>query len=150
MSITDVQRSFARGLDGKGACKTAAIDMEDGGRRQRLSFHVVGPTGAAYLSESIPIDMSSNLNISCGSNALSIGIRGENNSVGQICAFYTAQSVDYQFYTAGLLRLNLTAGGHILLPSGLVNAANDGAAAAGGVPVTGLYRNGSVVMFRVS
>lgn len=57
MSITDVQRSFARGLDGKGSCKTAAIDMEDGGRRQRLSFHVVGPTGAAYLSESIPIDM---------------------------------------------------------------------------------------------
>lgn len=57
MSITDVQRSFARGLDGKGSCKTAAIDLEEGGHRQRLSFHVVGPTGAAYLSESIPIDM---------------------------------------------------------------------------------------------
>jgi len=30
VSITDVQRSFARGLDGKGSCKAATIDMEDG------------------------------------------------------------------------------------------------------------------------
>ena len=37
------------------------------------------------------------------------------------------------------------------LPSaGLVNAANDGAAAAAGVPVNGTYRNGSVLMVRVT
>lgn len=35
------------------------------------------------------------------------------------------------------------------IPGGLINAANDAAAAAAGVPVTGLYRNGSVVMIRV-
>jgi len=33
--------------------------------------------------------------------------------------------------------------------SGLVNAANDAAAAAAGVPVHGTYRNGSVLMVRV-
>jgi hypothetical protein len=33
---------------------------------------------------------------------------------------------------------------------GLQNFANDVAAAAGGIPLTGLYRNGSVVMVRVS
>lgn len=33
--------------------------------------------------------------------------------------------------------------------TGLGNYANDAAAAAGGVPVTGVYRNGSVLMFRV-
>ncbi len=33
--------------------------------------------------------------------------------------------------------------------SGLVNAANDAAAAVGGVPVTGVYRNGSVLMVRI-
>lgn len=36
------------------------------------------------------------------------------------------------------------------LPTGkLVNAANDAAAAAAGVPVNGTYRNGSVLMVRV-
>lgn len=33
--------------------------------------------------------------------------------------------------------------------TGLGNYANDAAAAAGGVPVTGMYRNGSVLMIRV-
>lgn len=33
---------------------------------------------------------------------------------------------------------------------GLSNFANDTAAASGGVPVGGLYRNGSVVMIRVT
>lgn len=32
----------------------------------------------------------------------------------------------------------------------LVNAANDGAAAAAGVPLNGLYRNGSAVQIRVT
>ena len=32
---------------------------------------------------------------------------------------------------------------------GLVNAANDTAAAAAGVPLHGMYRNGSIVMVRV-
>ena len=34
--------------------------------------------------------------------------------------------------------------------AGLVNAANDGAAAAAGVPIAGMYRNGSRLMVRVS
>jgi hypothetical protein len=34
--------------------------------------------------------------------------------------------------------------------AGLLNAANDGAAATGGVPVGGMYRNGSVLMVRVT
>lgn len=58
MSIADVQRAFLRGLDGNGSCKAATIDFENGGRLQRLSFHVVaGSYGAAYLSEAIPADM---------------------------------------------------------------------------------------------
>lgn len=57
MSITDVQRAFVRGLDGKGSCKLANIELEDGGRTQRLNFHVIAATGSAYLSELIPADM---------------------------------------------------------------------------------------------
>lgn len=34
--------------------------------------------------------------------------------------------------------------------AGLANAANDAAAAAAGVPITGMYRNGSVLMVRVA
>lgn len=57
MSVADVQRAFVRGLDGRGSCKVATIDLEDGGRMQRLSFHVVSTgAGAAYLSETIPAD----------------------------------------------------------------------------------------------
>ena len=33
--------------------------------------------------------------------------------------------------------------------TGLVNAANDAAAQAAGVPINGMYRNGSVLMVRV-
>lgn len=57
MSVTDVQRAFLRGLDGHGSCKAATIEFEDGGRTQRLGFHVVSSIGAAYLSEAIPADM---------------------------------------------------------------------------------------------
>lgn len=42
------------------------------------------------------------------------------------------------------------AGGLFGSPVQLVNAANDGAAAASGVPIGGAYRNGSVMMIRVT
>ena len=45
--------------------------------------------------------------------------------------------------------LTVDAAGY-LKPGVLPNYANDVAAASGGVPVGGLYRNGSVVMYRVS
>lgn len=45
--------------------------------------------------------------------------------------------------------VNLTAGKRLRLP-GLVNAANDAAAAAAGVAVNEVYRNGSVLMVRVA
>jgi hypothetical protein len=46
--------------------------------------------------------------------------------------------------------LTITGAGIFTLSQGLGNYANDGAAAAGGIPVNGLYRNGSVVMIRVA
>lgn len=58
MSITDIQRAFVRGLEGRAACRMATLDLEDGGRLQRLSFHVVsGSYGAALLSELIGADL---------------------------------------------------------------------------------------------
>lgn len=50
---------------------------------------------------------------------------------------------------AGVVTKNATSG-VVLLNATLGNYANDGAAATGGVPVGGLYRNGSVLMVRVS
>lgn len=46
---------------------------------------------------------------------------------------------------------NVTTAAQIPVPmiGPLFNAANDAAAAAGGVPINGLYRNGSVVQIRV-
>lgn len=49
----------------------------------------------------------------------------------------------------GDVNLNIAGTGTITLGTQLGNFANDAAAAAGGIPVRGLYRNGSVVMIRV-
>lgn len=46
-------------------------------------------------------------------------------------------------------RISINQAGYITI-SGLVNAANDGAAASAGVPVGAMYRNGSVLMVRVA
>ncbi len=46
--------------------------------------------------------------------------------------------------------LQISGTGLFTLTRGLIDYANDAAAAAGGIPVNGLYRNGSVVQIRVS
>lgn len=51
--------------------------------------------------------------------------------------------------TNNVERMRLSGAGDIML-AGLGNYANDAAAAAGGVQITGLYRNGSQLMIRVS
>lgn len=60
----------------------------------------------------------------------------------QLIASQWVQAVQ-QFLTS------FTNGGYINIGT-LTNAANDGAAAAAGVPVGALYRNGSVVQIRVT
>ena len=50
----------------------------------------------------------------------------------------------------GNFSTNLTVGAALNLSGGLTNAADDTAAAGAGVAVNQLYRNGSVVMIRVS
>jgi uncharacterized protein with LGFP repeats len=47
------------------------------------------------------------------------------------------------------VRWRVNGDGSLLIPQSLGNYANDAAAAAGGVAVTQLYRNGSIVMIRV-
>jgi len=44
----------------------------------------------------------------------------------------------------------VSSGSIIITPSDVLNYATDAAAAAGGVPVGGLYRNGSVIQIRVT
>jgi len=44
----------------------------------------------------------------------------------------------------------ITGAGLITLAQGLSNYANDAAAAGGGIPINGLYRNGSVIQIRVT
>lgn len=48
------------------------------------------------------------------------------------------------------ISLNPLGGGVLIGLSGVPNYANDAAAAGGGVPVGGLYRNGSVLMIRAA
>jgi hypothetical protein len=69
------------------------------------------------------------------------------------------QQVDLQVVINGLQQItvaigNLTKQMAMSVPylpaAGLVNAANDAAAATAGVPINGVYRNGSVLMVRVT
>lgn len=53
------------------------------------------------------------------------------------------------FVTNNVARFKISGAGQVSI-SGLANYANDTAAGAGGVPVDGLYRNGSVLMVRVT
>jgi hypothetical protein len=53
------------------------------------------------------------------------------------------------FVTNNVARFKISGAGQVSI-SGLANYANDTAAASGGVPVDGLYRNGSVLMVRVT
>lgn len=57
---------------------------------------------------------------------------------------------DAQIISNATVRLTATAAGGILVNAGLQNFVDDAAAAAGGIAVNQLYRNGSVVMIRVS
>jgi hypothetical protein len=46
--------------------------------------------------------------------------------------------------------VTFNASGQPVVPDGLEDFADDAAAQAGGIPIGGLYRNGSVVMIRVA
>jgi hypothetical protein len=58
--------------------------------------------------------------------------------------FYTTDSA------SSTLKLEISSTGIFTIAQGLANHADDAAAAGGGIPVNGLYRNGSVVMIRVA
>lgn len=65
-----------------------------------------------------------------------------------------SQSIALNVNAADALRIDASGdtlvAGKLVMSNGLTNAADDAAAASAGVPVNGLYRNGSVVMIRVS
>lgn len=60
-----------------------------------------------------------------------------------VASLGTVTAIPLSIYTNGAVVLTIQSGG-------LGNYANDAAAAAGGVPVKGMYRNGSVLMVRVA
>lgn len=70
----------------------------------------------------------------------------ENLAESSVYIDATASKVDLK--AGNTTRLSVLSTG-VSIP-GLVNAANDAAAATAGVPVNGLYRNGSVLMIRVT
>lgn len=96
------------------------------------------------------------LKTTLGSNApKSLTWRDASNIVGKISITYDGAGHTYMsfgsLYNGGytsteVMRLTPTG----LTLNGLVNATDDAAAAAAGVPVNGLYRNGSVLMIRVA
>lgn len=80
---------------------------------------------------------------SAGSDSLYLQAVNAANSSSASALVFTGQ------FGAALPRFEVTAT-KVIFNSGFPNYANDAAAAAGGVAVGQLYRNGSVVMIRVS
>lgn len=94
-----------------------------------------------YYTDQSVLTTGSN-NILIGSNA-GIGSASTSNTIN-IGGIFTATGTD----TPATAQISLN--GIMVLGSGVINAANDAAAAAAGVPVNGAYRNGSQLMVRVS
>jgi hypothetical protein len=83
----------------------------------------------------------------------------QGNEIARITAHWTdvttgTRTGDLGFYTTNSTtstqKLNISGAGIFTITQGLSNYVDDAAAAAGGIPVNGLYRNGSVVQIRVS
>ena len=70
------------------------------------------------------------------------------NNAGTITELFRVSLAGIQFQP--FLSVNFATGSPIILPSDLVNAANDAGAASGGVGLRQIYRNGSVLMVRVA
>ena len=62
--------------------------------------------------------------------------------------YFTAVTGGFEFQTNGIGRIRIEFSGNMLFLS-LGNYANDAAAAAGGVPIQGVYRNGNILQIRV-
>lgn len=83
-------------------------------------------------------------------NSTSSVIRGVDNTLGASYQPITLGGSQIIFEANGTTeKLRINASGYIIFTGGLGNYANDAAAAAGSVPVNGLYRNGSILMIRV-
>lgn len=97
--------------------------------RQIIAGRALG--GGGFLSADVTIDHDE-----------SLVVPGTFGDATHVARFVVDQEGHVQGVTAVAIVISS-------IPGGLINAANDAAAAAAGVPVTGLYRNGSVVMIRV-
>lgn len=71
------------------------------------------------------------------------------SSRGQVLAFDGSARVPLDL-DASLVSFNINGSSVMTIDATFGNFANDAAAAIGGVPVKGMYRNGSVLMFRVA
>ena len=78
-------------------------------------------------------------------NELAAALNDDANAASNLTTLINARSTAANGTHTGTT--NIAA---VVMSSGLTNAANDSAAASGGVAVNQLYRNGSVVMIRVS
>jgi hypothetical protein len=86
---------------------------------------------------------------SAGANNNMVVANDETTSTARILIQTAGNDISLISATDVQLAAGNVSTGWVKISNGLLNFANDAAAAAGGVPITGLYRNGSVVMIRV-
>lgn len=136
-ATANLQALRIRSIDGLGFLDAApSFVLKGGGATWKNSLPVHSLSGSA------PFCL-----VGAGYNANSLSFYDEANS---LTATIPTESLEYMAYaTYGRRTSNLHVDGLVAL-SGLANYANDAAAATGGVAVGYCYRNGSVVMVRVS
>lgn len=130
---------------------TAAFDDQDGlfirnsGTNGTTSIVADGVGGAMSFDATEALTLNCNDGEFNGANSFTI------TSDGLISILSSGDDVTVSAGGSdGDINLNIAGTGTITLGTQLGNFANDAAAAVGGIPVRGLYRNGSIVMIRVA
>jgi|SRR5580765_2542003 len=118
----------------------AKLHNNDAGAAANVAYRLENGTNASYFSHTGAGFTASGLNRPDAATLVTGGTGGLNVQVIRNAPLILA--------TNNTERIQIGGGGLVLI-RGLLNAANDAAAAGLGVAVDGLYRNGSVMMVRV-
>lgn len=136
----------------QGETQTANVDATEA--IAQASYVTLSPN--TELPNEFVLTVGTGLGITAGGGVLTLYSTGPRVSGGHSLNFIVNGASNVAVPLAGTLAtiegIEILANKTLAAPrlTGLVNAANDAAASAGGVPVDGIYRNGSVLMVRAS
>ena len=141
----DANRGFAVNITGAAGVGLVLLDTTSAG--YALGFGTDGDEKMRLLGGSdITLQFRNPTDVNRGGEITVTGSAG----TGTFAINTTSSGYGLSFQIDDAEKLAIDTAGRIVVTAGLADYANDAAAAAGGIPLKALYRNGSVVMYRVA